>query len=244
MVEKNGVNLLLFVNIATMIISALLIFTFKKPFTADDESIKEQALEESRAHNNIADFARTYPAFMLFMIATVCFYFAHNMINDFMIQIIRHLGGGETQLGYANFLQAILELPVMALIVYVFKKITADKLLVFSGAAFFVKILILIFATNMAMMYLSQSFQLFAYAVYIPAAAYYVSNTMEEFDQVKGQAYVTSAITLGGVFSNLLSGIILDNLGISIMLITGTAVCGIGVIIAYIAMNKLPHHVS
>ena len=67
---------------------------------------------------------------------------------------------------------------------------------------------------------------------------------MEEFDQVKGQAYVTSAITLGGVFSNLLSGVILDHLGIKIMLITGTAVCAVGVIIAYIAMNKLPHHVS
>ena len=244
MVEKNGVNLLLIVNIATMIISALLIFTFKKPESETEEKENEESLDTSEAHNNIADFTRTYPAFMLFMLATVCFYFAHNMINDFMIQIIRHLGGAETQLGYANFLQAILELPVMALIVYVFKKITADKLLVFSGAAFFVKILILIFATNMAMMYLSQSFQLFAYAVYIPAAAYYVSNTMEEFDQVKGQAYVTSAITLGGVFSNLLSGVILDHLGIKIMLITGTAVCAVGVIIAYIAMNKLPHHVS
>ena len=244
MVEKNGVNLLLFVNIATMIISALLIFTFKKPFTADDESIKDQALEESRAHNNIADFARTYPAFMLFMIATVCFYFAHNMINDFMIQIIRSLGGSETQLGYANFLQAILELPVMALIVYVFKKISAGRLLVFSGVAFFVKILILVFATDMLMMYVSQSFQLFAYAVYIPAAAYYVSQTMEELDQVKGQAYVTSAITLGGVFSNLISGVILDHLGIKLMLVTGTTVCAVGVVIAYIAMNKLPHHTT
>ena len=244
MVEKNGVNLLLVVNIATMIISALLIFTFKKPETIHEISEDEKPADTALAHNNIADFTRTYPAFMLFMVATVCFYFAHNMINDFMIQIIRHLGGGETQLGYANFLQAILELPVMALIVYVFKKIAADKLLVFSGAAFFVKILILIFATNMAMMYLSQSFQLFAYAVYIPAAAYYVSNTMEELDQVKGQAYVTSAITLGGVFSNLLSGVILDHLGISVMLITGTAVCAVGVIIAYIAMNKLPHHVT
>lgn len=43
------------------------------------------------------------------------------MINDFMIVIIRNLGGGETQLGYATFLQAILELPVMAAIGIVLK---------------------------------------------------------------------------------------------------------------------------
>ena len=78
----------------------------------------------------------------------------------------------------------------------------------------------------------------------IPAAAYYVSQTMEELDQVKGQAYVTSAITLGGVFSNLISGVILDHLGIKFMLVTGTTVCAVGVVIAYIAMNKLPHHTT
>ena len=179
---------------------------------------------------------------MLFLVGTICFFFAHNMINDFMIQIIRNLGGNETELGIANFLQAILELPVMALIGIILKKLSADKLLIISGIAFLIKILILVFAQGMAHMYLSQSFQLFAYAVFIPAGAYYVSSTMEELDQVKGQAYITSAITIGGVFSNLISGVILDNLGITQMLLTGTVVCGIGVIIAFVAMKKLPHN--
>ena len=248
-VEKRGVGLLLVVNIITMVLSAIVVFSFKKPGIKQDEAETDDKngdvsneRDEAGAHNNIIDFARTYPAFMTFLIGTICFYFAHNMINDFMIQIIRNLGGGEAQLGYANFLQAILELPVMAIIGFFLKKISSERMLVFSGAAFFVKILILIFATNMAMMYVSQSFQLFAYAVFIPASAYYVSKTMDELDQVKGQAYVTSAITVGGVFSNLLSGVILDNLGIKTMLVTGTVVCGIGVIIAFVAMKKLPHH--
>ena len=63
---------------------------------------------------------------------------------------------------------------------------------------------------------------------------------MNELDQVKGQAFVTSAITIGGVFSNLLSGVILDHMGIKTMLICGTSVCAIGVIIAIYAMKKLP----
>ena len=241
-VEKQGVNILLVVNIVSMILSAVVVFTFKKPEGTSVKIEDETEVKDTQAvaHNNIADFARTYPAFSLFLIGTICFFFAHNMINDFMIQIIRSLGGGETQLGYANFLQAILELPVMAVIGFFLKKISSDKMLVFSGMAFFVKILILIFATNMAMMYLSQSCQLFAYAVFIPAAAYYVSSTMNELDQVKGQAFVTSAITIGGVFSNLISGVILDHMGIKTMLITGTAVCFVGVVIALYAMKKLP----
>ena len=244
-VQRKGVDILLVVNIISMILSAIVVFTFKKPETVneikEDNEISENGKESAAvAHNNLASFIKTYPAFSLFLIGTICFFFAHNMINDFMIQIIRSLGGNETQLGYANFLQAILELPVMAVIGFILKKITSDRLLIISGTAFFVKILILIFATNMAMMYLSQSCQLFAYAVFIPAAAYYVSSTMNELDQVKGQAFVTSAITIGGVFSNLLSGVILDHMGIKTMLICGTSVCAIGVIIAIYAMKKLP----
>ena len=240
-IENNGVKILLIVNIITMAISFILTFTFVKPKTPEENDQKNVT---SKANNGIVSFVKTYPAFALFLVGTVCFYFAHNMINDFMIQIIRNLGGGETELGYANFLQAILELPVMALIGFVLKKITSQKLLVISGFAFLIKITILIYATNMAMMYLSQSFQLFAYAVFIPAAALYVSKTMNESDQVKGQAFVTSAITVGGVFSNLSSGYILDHYGIRSMLIVGTAICAIGAVIGLVAMTFLKHNTN
>ena len=114
-------------------------------------------------------------------------------------------------------------------------KVFGHKLLIISGVAFFIKILILIFASAMPGMYISQ---LFAYAVFIPAAAYYVSSNMSELDQVKGQAFVTSAITIGGVFSNLISGVILDNLGIKQMLITGTVVAALGAVITFIAFGR------
>lgn len=247
-VEKNGVGILLIINVVSMLLSGILVFTFKKndnikstDIGTNNERYGGSSVETEKsdtAHNNLFDFIRTYPAFSLFLLGTICFFFAHNMINDFMIQIIRFLGGGEKELGYSNFLQAILELPVMALIGIVLKKITSDRLLILSGIAFFIKILILVFATNMIGMYLSQSFQLFAYAVFIPAGAYYVSKHMSESDQVKGQAFITSAITIGGVFSNLLSGVILDHLGIRAMLITGTAVNAVGVVIAFISMGR------
>ena len=242
-VENSGVNVLLWVNMGAMAVSALIMLTFNKK--KDEETEGTSADKPSGiAHNSFSSFARTYPAFTVFLIGAICFFFAHNMINDFMIQIIRELGGNETELGYANFLQAILELPVMALIAVILKKFTSSGLLVFSGAAFLVKTLILLFANNLPLMYVSQSFQLFAYAVFIPAGAYYVSTTMEELDQVKGQAFITSAITIGGVFSNLISGVILDHSNIKTMLLTGSIVCALGVITAFYAMKALPHHVT
>lgn len=239
-VERSGVGILLIINVVSMVLSAIIVFTFKKQDGEDSSKEQSESKQSSDevAHNNLFDFIRTYPAFSLFLVGTICFFFAHNMINDFMIQIIRSLGGGEKELGYSNFLQAILELPVMALIGLILKKISSSKLLIISGVAFFIKILILIFASAMPGMYISQSFQLFAYAVFIPAAAYYVSSNMSELDQVKGQAFVTSAITIGGVFSNLISGVILDNLGIKQMLITGTVVAALGAVITFIAFGR------
>jgi PPP family 3-phenylpropionic acid transporter len=61
---------------------------------------------------------------------------------------------------------------------------------------------------------------------------------MKEMDQVKGQALVSSAITVGGVFSNLVCGRILDLFGIRVMLVTGSVICSIGVVTVITAMKK------
>ncbi len=238
-VERNGVFILLVVNVIAMAVSAAALMMFKKPVNSGDQ----QASDRDGAHDSrggFIDFFRNYPAFGVFLIAVICFFFSHNMINDFMISIIRELGGGERELGYANFLQAILELPVMAGIGVILKRISSKNLLLISGTAFFVKILILLFAVNMAGLFLSQSIQLFAYAVFIPASAYYVSSTMRDSNQVKGQAFITSAITIGGVFSNLVSGAVLDHFGVHTMLLCGSIVCLAGVIAGFFAMLKLP----
>ena len=252
MIEKKGEYVLLIVNVIMMVISAVLIFTFRKPVSenqTDSESRPAEegtegeikSTEDGRAHNSLKEFSHVYPAFTLYLVGVVCFFFAHNMINDFMIQIIRNLGGTERDLGYCGFLQAILELPVMALIGLILKKISARNLMLISGTAFLVKIFLLIFAHDMTMMYISQCCQLFAYAVFIPAAAYYVSETMEELDQVKGQAFITSAITVGGVFSTVVSGRMLDKLGVKPMLVAGTVVCALGVVVSFIAIRCLSH---
>ena len=241
-VENYGTNVILYVTIAAMTVMVIHVFFFKKPKTEEAEEVSE-IIKETQGSGFFA-FVKKYPFFIVFLIGTACCFFAHNMINDFMIQIIRSLGGNETQLGYATFLQAILELPVMALIGYVLKKISERHMLVFSAVSFFLKTAILIFATSMIGMYVSQSFQMFAYAVFIPVAAYFADNVMAENDKVKGQAFINSAITLGGVFSNLICGKLLDAFGVKTMILVGVAVCLVGVGIVVIAiypmMKKVP----
>lgn len=235
-VESSGTNVLMYFTIIALALLIVVTFIYKKP-----ECDTESAQDNTPKSVGLFDFIRKYKRFMLFVVGTVLIFFSHNMLNDFLIQIIQSLGGGESQLGYATFLAAILELPVMAFIGTVLKKTKTNKVLVFSAVAFLLKNVIMLCAGGMPGMYLSQACQLLAYAVFIPTAAYFADAEMESCDKVKGQALINSAITLGGVFSNLICGKILDVSGVRPMLTVGMIVCVIGLITIFAAVNiKLP----
>ncbi|MBR1909456.1 MAG: MFS transporter [Lachnospiraceae bacterium] len=228
-VEKEGVRILLYLNIVIMAVQIVIVYFFKLPKDAKtgengkpDESVNDINSEEEAS--SLTAFLGKYPAFVLMLAGTVLIFFTHNMLNDYLIQIVRPLGGSEKHLGYATFIAAFLELPTMAAMTFFSKKLSMRVMLVISGIAFTVKALIMTLATNIPMVYISQSMQLLAYAVFIPASAYYVSQNISETDQVKGQAFVTSCFTLSGVFSSLLCGVILDHMGVKAMLVIGLIV--------------------
>ena len=228
-VEKEGVRILLYLNIVIMAVQMVIVYFFKLPKDAKtgengkpDESVNDINSEEEAS--SLTAFLGKYPAFVLMLTGTVLIFFTHNMLNDYLIQIVRPLGGSEKHLGYATFIAAFLELPTMAAMTFFSKKLSMRVMLVISGIAFTVKALIMTLATNIPMVYISQSMQLLAYAVFIPASAYYVSQNISETDQVKGQAFVTSCFTLSGVFSSLLCGVILDHMGVKAMLVIGLIV--------------------
>ncbi|MBR6307578.1 MAG: MFS transporter [Lachnospiraceae bacterium] len=236
-IEKSGPTVNMYVTVAVMVLMFAVVFFFRLPEDAGVSKADTAEKEEDAPTNNFIDFVRKYPMFMLFMLGVSCVFFSHNMLNDYLIQIIRHLGGGEAELGYAQFLQAILELPVMALMVFVLRKINAKAVLVFCMMAFLVKVVVMYLATGLPGMYASQSIQFFAYSVFIPTSAYYADKLMKGGDKVKGQAYINSAITLGGVFSNIVCGPVLDKHGVPAMLMVGIAVCLVGVAISVVSMT-------
>ena len=227
-----GVNILMILDIIFLSIALAVLYFFKKPKVEVPPAEKNEV-----AHNNLFSFIKTYPSFMLFVLAAVCFFFAHNAINDYMIQIITPLGGTEAQMGIAVSCAAVLELPTMALIDKIMKKISVKNLLLISAAAFMIKTLLMLIAPNMVVVYISQAMQMLAYAVFIPAGAYFVNQTMARLDQVKGQAYINCSITLGGVFSSLVCGRLLDIKGPHFMLIISLAVTTAGLVIAFFALK-------
>lgn len=245
-IGRYGVTILMILDIIFLSVALVVLYFFKKPAVAakrvsdDGAGTAGDAADSDEnevAHNNILDFTRTYPAFMLFVAGAVCFFFAHNAINDYLIQIVKPLGGTEASMGTATFIAALLELPTMALINKIMKKISVTNLLLISSVAFLIKTFLMLIAPNMTVVYISQAMQMFAYAVFIPAGAYFVNSIMAKLDQVKGQAYINCSITLGGGLSSLICGRLLDIRGPHFMLIVSLAVTAAGLVIAFLALK-------
>ena len=242
----NGVSVLQIINVIMFIIGILMMFIFTAP--KPDNINKEEVLNaednitdavEETAHNSFISFVKCYPMFMLFVLGGTLLFFEHNALNDYLIQIITPLGGNETTMGNMVMVAAFLELPAMAGFASIEKKIGTKKILMFSGIMFSVKTILMLVANNIFLAYLSQACQIFAYALFIPGGAYLAEKVMSKADKTKGQAYINCCITLGGVFSALVCGRLLDVMGTHSMLLIAAIIGIIGTMISIVAIRKM-----
>lgn len=253
LLERCSVSVIHTGDALVLTVGLLFLLTFKLPEetgspvledsgkTADGKKTERTGTDSEAvpaAHNNFWDFAKYYPKFMLFLAAVILIFFAHNMINDYLIQIITPLGGTEKHIGYATSMAALIELPTMAFFIRMTKKISCEKLLIISTVFFTAKVLLLFLASGITGVFVSQFCQIGAYALFIPASAYYANMVMEKLDQVKGQAYLNCAVTLSGTFSGLICGRVLDLAGPKAMLFCGVCASALGTVLAVWAIRK------
>lgn len=242
LLAQKGISVLQIANLIMFCVGILMLLTFKAPAGAKQLSrIKETEPRDVQAagHNSFFAFVKHYPLFMLFVLAGTFLFFEHNALNDYLIQIITPLGGDETTMGSMVMVAALLELPAMAGFAALEKRIGVKKILLFSAIMFTVKTLIMLFASSVFMAYLSQICQIFAYALFIPGGAYLAEKVMEKEDKTKGQAYINCCITLGGVFSALVCGRLLDVMGVHTMLLAASVMGVIGTVISLYALRKI-----
>lgn len=235
--EKNNPDVLPLFYIAFSIGVLLIVRTFRVP--KDALKVELEVEDEQVQQLSLGQFVSKYKMFMLFLVGVVCIFFDHTIINNFFIQVMNNVGGSSSDMGNAIFLAAMLELPTMALFVKMKERIDCSMLLKISGIFFTLKHIITFFASSVTLIYVAQVLQIAAYALFIPASVYYVTQLVEKGDLVKGQALVTGAITLSSVFASFLGGIMLDSVGANTMLLIGMIVSVVGTLILFFSIEKV-----
>lgn len=240
-VEQFGAQIILIAGIVLTIIFFLCVFTMpraKKEHCIEQESaIKDQQMKkaENEKSHNLFEFLKMYKGFPVLLLGVAFVFVFHSMSNTYMYQMMQRVGGSSENLGIALSIAAIVELPVMAGFSLLGKRFRAHQLLRFSGIMFAVKAISYLFAQSVMCLYLCQLLQMGAYAIFIPASVFYVNELVDECDMVKGQAFIVSASTLGGVFASMLGGIFIDNFGVFSMLIFQLIMASLGALLFFFA---------
>ena len=185
----------------------------------------------SEKPSGLLEFAKENKRFMLFLMGTATLYFTHGMIGNFMIEFIRSIGGGSEDMGNVLAFMTVVEVPVMLLFGRLTQRFRCSSLLRFAVIMFTVKELMIYLASSLPALYAAEALQAFSFALFVPASVRYVDEVIAKHNAVKGQAFVTSMMTLGSIFASYIGGLLLDTSTPGFTLLVGVIVSAVGTLI-------------
>lgn len=185
----------------------------------------------SEKPSGLLEFTRENKRFMLFLLGTATLYFTHGMIGNFMIEFIRSIGGGSEDMGNVLAFMTVVEVPVMLLFGRLTQRFKCSSLLRFAVIMFTVKELMIYLASSLPALYAAEALQAFSFALFVPASVRYVDEVIAKHNAVKGQAFVTSMMTLGSIFASYIGGLLLDTSTPGFTLLVGVIVSAVGTLI-------------
>ena len=193
---------------------------------------------ESLTDQPAIGFFQRYERFIPFLIGIAFLFLFHTLINTYLAQVMVSLGGKQTDMGVSMSIAAVCELPAFLGFSLLVAKFDNRSLLKFSAVVYALRSFIFLLATSVIMIHVGQAFQGLTFAIYLPAAVYYVNHLMKDADKVKGQTFITGTMTLGGVVGSVSGGWLLDHYNVHAMLLLGAAAAVIGCLLMVYSVRK------
>lgn len=244
-VQYLGADILMAMYIVLGIINIITVVSFpsgnSEEHSADNQDkhknqIYVNNLESNKDHNIL----RKYPFLIFFLTACVLLYIAHNIFNVFLLNIVQRAGGDNTNLGIALAISAFVELPAMAAIVKIAKKISIEKVILISSISFTLKAAACVFAVSIPAVYAVSAMQMIAFALFTPGSVYFINKHMQPHDSAIGQALIGSCtLGLGGTLGNIIGGLVIDIAGLTPTLIFSAILSACGTVVMFIAMRVI-----
>ena len=216
-----GLAVLLFVAITAM---EKVDLAYVGPKT-ERKPVKKEPAEE-KVHT-VWYLLRHYPNFTVFLLGTIFATLSYNMGNCFLIDVVRRAGGNNTHLGICEFVLAISEIPTAMLFMKMRRRLNLEKLLVVFTVSNTLKTAGTIFTNNIYVVIGSQAFEMLGFGLFYFCTIYFVRENLPQTDVVKANSLVAVGMTgIGASLGSAASGVIKTNLGLTSLLIIGTA-CGV-----------------
>lgn len=178
-----------------------------------------EALPQSRAdRSGLFGFFGRYKWFTASLAGFALIGLVHLMTENYLIEMVKRLGGDSSHLGIALFLANVAEAPGILLFSKIHRRFGTQKILLFSAFAYLLKMILYFAAGSLGILYAVSMLQIVTYAMFCPVQVRYADECVSKGDMVKGQSLVYAAYSLGGALGNLTGGIIIDASGVRAML--------------------------
>ena len=174
---------------------------------------KEDAAAEPRPRVRHGSLFKQYPAFFGMLLGAVLLFFQHNFLDAYLYDVVVAVGGDTPELGTALLIGAAVETPLMFLFSRVEKRFGAGRVLKVSVILMTLKPWLILLTGSVWGVYLMRFSHFFSFAPFLLALTYYGNERMAEDEKVTGQALITGAISLSGVFSYLCGGMLVSAYG-------------------------------
>ncbi len=202
--------------------------------------VKVQQQESKQEEKQQTPFLRTYPWFAVFLLGAICLLASHNLISNFMLQIITAKGGDATHQGVSTFISAFMEIPVMFTFGFLLRKMKCRNWLCLSVIFFAVKAVGIYLSTGVYGVYGAQATQLLGFAIYSIASVHYAGQAVKKEDVVRAQSYLGSTIAMGSLIASFSGGFLCQWFTPQGLALAAAAIGALGAAIAIPAVRM--HH--
>lgn len=200
---------------------------------AGERGLPEAAPKAEEAKK--AGFLKQYPKFAFFLVGAVFLHFSHNVLSNFMYQIMLSKHGGAGEQGTATAIAALVELPVMFGFPLMLRWMGSDKWVRLCGFGMAIKGLGLYLATTPYGVYAAQATQIIGYGLYAISSVNYAAQVVGKGESVRAQSYLGSTTTVGALAALSTGGVICQHFGSQAMVLTSFACAMTGAVIILLA---------
>lgn len=187
---------------------------------------------------SIAEFFHRYRWYCLSLLGVMLLGMFHAMTENYMIEVVRPLGGDSGSVGVALFIATAVEMVVLVFFEQLRQKVRDTVLLKLAGLSFLLKAVLLLTAKSVTAIYLIQLLQATSYAFLSPTQLYYAHSRIAMADMVKGQAFITASYTLGCAAGNFIGGQLLQHFSVPVMLTAGVVMAALGTAVLVLTVEK------
>lgn len=186
----------------------------------------------------VLEFFKRYKWYCTSLLGVMLLAMFHAMTENYLIEIVKPLGGDSNTVGIALFIATAAEMLVLLYFDRVRMFISDNWLLKLSGIFFFIKSIFFLLAPNVTTIYVAQLLQVTTYCFLSPTQLYYANNKISAADMVKGQAFITASYSLGCAIGNFAGGQLLHFSGRTALLYAGILMTILGTLILFLTVNK------